>query len=422
MNGFNVFFPTRYLRDAYICRIFQIDKIRWNKNVLDLYIKGIKAIRLKGQHKKIPGYWINIQFNNQETNNLIKKNMDKVIPHFWLERYLFFPKKLMSRSKMEKLWFEKYELINESNASDAWKIFFKEAQQHFLEGRVDIARAALMCIYKKNPYFLKKYKRYYLFEDLAYYYEAKGQLHKSIGCLKNQATLQPDSLEAYLNMSSFLLLNGLNDEAIDICKRALQIDPNDGYLNNNLVVGYFNKGDFDKALEYGKNLVEKNPNISENWKLLGDIFYQLNQENLAIKCYQEGIKIASPGLDEIEEDIYYGLGLCYQQLGKFHEAIKYYKKLLKSDSENFSVLLSLSQLYGEGLKKYDKAMIYAKKVVRIFPQNGYAHHNLGLIYLYTGKLEKADWHLYRARRLIPEYQPVHDAIMELKKEKNKNTL
>ncbi|QXM06217.1 tetratricopeptide repeat protein [Crassaminicella indica] len=415
MDGVSIFFPTEKLRNDYMKRIFKVEEKIYHKNMQDASIFGVKDISFHNKYKKIPGYWIRIELKDSQESDTIKRRIDKEIPLFWREEHLFFPQKLMSQRAMEKMWIQKYNLLKEGYSSDAWKIFLKEGKSHLEDGRVDIARAAFMCIYRNNPFFLKKYKRYYVFEDIAYYYETKGELHKSIKCLKVQASLQPRSSEAYLNMSNFLLLNGLEEEAIEVCKRGLMIEPDDEYLINNLLIAYVNCEYFDRALSFLEDRIKKYPDVSRYWKFMGDIFCQIGKDTAAIICYQKTLDMNDEDVLEAKQDIYYSLGICYHQICEYEKAIYYYERFLRYNKEDSIVLLNLSKIYGEDLKQYDQAKYYAKKVVALYPQNGYGHHNLGLIYLYTGNLEKARWHLYRARKLLPNYQPIWDAIVELKK-------
>lgn len=375
--------------------------------------KRLQKIQYRKSYKGIPGFWVLLYPRPSTRDEDLQKDIEKIIPSYWIGDRVFFPKQLASRKQMVELWIEKYRLASVSHDSSAWKLFFREVQLHFRQGRVDVAEVALRYIYKYNPYFLKKYKRYYIFEDIAYYYEAKGDLIKSLKHLKAQALLQPESSEAYLNMSSFLILNGLSEEAIGICKDGLKINPQDQYLSNNLLAAYLNEGYLDTAMEYLNEKIEENPRISMNWKLKGDILYELDRHEEAIGCYQRAIRIRSQDLEEIKTDIYYSLAICYQHLGQIRKAIRYNKQLLKYDTEDPAALLNLSKLFGEDLKQYTIAQRYAEQLVSLHPENGYGHHNLGLIYLYTRRFDKAKWHLYRARKLVPNYQPVYDAIEEL---------
>lgn len=375
--------------------------------------KCLQKIQYRKSYKAIPGFWAILYLRQCPYAQDLQKDIENMIPSYWMGDQVFFPKHLTNRKEMIDLWVEKYHLTNLSYDSSAWKLFFKEVQTHFRQGRVDVAAVALRYIYKYNPYFLKKYKRFYIFEDIAYYYESKGDLIKSLKHLKAQALLQPESSEAYLNMSSFLILNGLSEEAIGICKDGLKINPQDQYLSNNLLAAYLNEGYFDIAMDYLNERILENSRISMNWKLKGDILYELEHYDEAARCYQKALWIRSKELEDIKTDIFYGLAICYQHLGQIRKAIRYNKQLLKCDESDAAALLNLSKLYGEDLKQYTTAQKYAEHLVRLHPENGYGHHNLGLIYLYTRRFDKAKWHLYRARKLVPNYQPIYDAIEEL---------
>ncbi|HHY90064.1 MAG TPA: tetratricopeptide repeat protein [Clostridiales bacterium] len=410
----NVFFPTEAIREKYMQKISNILQKMKSENNENIYEKTIHHIRFQYSYKKIPGYWIIIQLNDNFFGKLICSKIKEMIPVFWHEDNLFFPKEVTSLKQMKKSWFRKYNLIQEPFDPDAWKVFYKEAKRHWEEGRVEVAEAALMLIYKYNPFFLKKYRRYYLFEALSYHYEEKGEVGRSIQYLKMQANLQPDSAEPYLNMSSFLLLNGFYEEAIDVCKRGLEISPKDIYLRNNLLIAYLNCGYFEEAILYLQNLIKREPYSSANWKLAGDVFSQIRKDRLAVICYQKALAVNSEDIQNILEDIYYGLGISYQQLGQFEKAVGYYRRLLGNQSGEAKFLLHLSTIYRDVLHQFDEAERYGREFIRLYPQNGYGHYNLGLVYLSSNNLKKAKWHLYKAKKLLPSYSPVYDAIIKLK--------
>src|SRR5690606_38169765 len=94
---------------------------------------------------------------------------------------------------------------------DKWYLFYKELKKHMKYGRIDIVFVGLNLILIYNPFFLKKYNRYYLFEELAYCYEEEGNITKAIKCLRLQSMLKPESVEPYLNMSSFYIINGMEE-------------------------------------------------------------------------------------------------------------------------------------------------------------------------------------------------------------------
>ncbi|WP_053957589.1 tetratricopeptide repeat protein [Inediibacterium massiliense] len=413
MRTLNIFFPTQSLRDYYMKKIFHLKEKMYEQNIS---IWGVKSIQFQKQYRKIPGYWVKIKLNDEPKGEIIKDHIYKSIPCFWIADQLFFPKTFISQKEMEQMWIQKYRLKKAIFDSDAWKIFFEEGKKHLQAGRIDIAKAAFLCIYKNNPFFLKKYKRYYVFEDLAYYYEAKGELHESIRCLKIQQKLQPDSSEAYLNMSNFLLLHGLYEEGIQICIKALEVNPEDGHLVNNLIVAYMHCGYFDSAVLYLEERIEKYPTDPLNWKLIGDILFQIGKDKAAIVCYDKALSLDVEDLWGMKDDMYYSLAIAHQETSNYQKAIEYYEKFIKENEMDMVILMNLTKLYGKDLKQYDKALYYGKNMVENYPENGYGHHNLGLVYLSIGEFEKAKWHLYKAKQILPNYLPVYEAISKLKKE------
>lgn len=61
------------------------------------------------------------------------------------------------------------------------------------------------------------------------------------------------------------------------------------------------------------------------------------------------------------------------------------------------------------------AFKYTKLLVDQTPDSGFGQYQLGLIYFEQENIEKSRWHLYKARRLMPNYTPIHEAIEMLRK-------
>ncbi len=55
---------------------------------------------------------------------------------------------------------------------------------------------------------------------------------------------------------------------------------------------YLKLNQFDKAAEHLRKAVEKDPNYSAAWKLLGKALTDAGHKDEAIKAYEEGIKVA----------------------------------------------------------------------------------------------------------------------------------
>ncbi|NLM04293.1 MAG: tetratricopeptide repeat protein [Clostridiales bacterium] len=414
----DIFFNSKRKQEEFLNKKFNIqDLIMKDNNILEK-IHGIKNIKLKSSYKTIPGYWLEIKFTQDNDGKEIHEFLLKKLNPTQIGENVFFPKENMSIKELEKHWIDKYNLLSSEEQNDVFKLFFQEIKTHLKYDRLDIAYKGLTLILKYNPFFLKKYKRYYILEEIAYEYEERGNMGKTVKALKMHAMLQPTSIEPYLNMSSFYIINGMEEEAFRICKLALEKNPDNPYIISNLLILLMNTGNYGYAIEFLQRTLRKEPENPYLWKMMADILYEIEDNRGAISCYKEALNMAKDDhIKEFKLDIYIGLGDCYYAEEKYIEAIKSYRKALNYNPKDPYILLSLGQIYFFKLKKIDLAFKYTKLLVDDIPGNGYGQYQLGLLYSYIGNTERATWHLYRARNIIPYYEPVHNAISILKKSK-----
>lgn len=417
----NIFFPNKSERRQFIKEQLQVNSITTEKNeILFDEIAGIKNIKLKNRFKSIPGFWIEIHFSTDERGKVLYTHLVDSVDLKHVNNHVFYPKENMALKDLEKQWLNKYNLLTRDNDDEAWKLFFQEVKSHIKHDRIDVAYKGFIIFLKYNPFFLKKYRRFYILEDLAYLYENMGNVGKAIKCLKMQAILQPDSVEPYLNISSFYIINGMEEEAFSICREALKKSPENQYLISNLIISLINIGSYEYATDFLRKVLDKDPNNSYFWKLMGDVLYEIEDNKGAIDCYNRALKLGKdPLVEDFKLDIYTGIGDCYYDEENYAEAANYYRKALNCNPKDAYLLMSLSQIHFFRLKETKTAYKYTKLLVENMPENGYGQYQLGLIHCRLGNMEKAIWHLYKARSIIPYYKPIHDAINMIKKTNNK---
>ncbi|AOY77595.1 tetratricopeptide repeat protein [Clostridium formicaceticum] len=418
----NIFFPDKNERIQFVYKHFQINRVKIEKStVISRDIPGIKSIKFRNRYRNIPGFWLEIYFHKDLNGKKIYSELVAATDTKQINHHVFYPKENLPLKEMETKWLNKYNLLSRESDAEAWKLFYQEIKSHMRFDRIDIAYKGLILFFKYNPFFLKKYKRYYILEELAYLYENTGNIGKAIKTLKIQAALQPNSIEPYLNMSSFYIINNMEEEAFHICKEALKKSPENQYLISNLVIALINIGSYEYAIDFLRKVLDKHPNNPYFWKLMGDILYEIENNKSAIDCYQRALKIGKhPMIDDFKLDIYTGIGDCYYEEESYKEAIHHYRKALIYSPKDAYLLLSIGQIYFFKLKEMKLAFKYTKLLVESMPENGYGQYQLGLIYSRTDNIEKATWHLYKARSIMPYYRPIHDAIKLLKKSNNKS--
>ena len=410
----NIFFYSRINRINFLKENLGIKNI--NKDMMQVLtptIAGLNSFKFKSYFKRNPGYWLELTFSDDTKGEYLYNRLTQKIAHNKKDNSVFYPVTNLSARQLREGWIDKYDFCIKNRDEDKWKLFFKELKEHMKHKRIDNVFVGLNLLLRYNPFFLKKYKRYYMFEKLACYYEQQGNITRAVRCLRLQGVLDPKSIEPYLNISSFYIINNMEEDAIQACKTGLKKNPGDQYLISNLVIALSNIGDHDSALTFLKQALENDSKNILLWKLMGDLYYETDNNEKAIKCYKTVLSIKNENVENMLNfygEIYNSIGACYFEEGKYGKAVKYYKKVLLYNPDDSYTLLSLSQIYFYYLEDMETALDYTKLLVDKVPDSGFGQYQLGLIYMEYGYIEKSRWHLYKARRLMPDYAPVHDAI------------
>src|SRR5262249_59114846 len=79
------------------------------------------------------------------------------------------------------------------------------------------------------------------------------------------------------------------DEAEQLIRRALQLEPNDGFYIDSLGWVYFKRGDYPRAIEYLERAAElagEDPTIVEH---LGDAYHKTGRNDSALQSYRDAL-------------------------------------------------------------------------------------------------------------------------------------
>ncbi|SDY31488.1 tetratricopeptide repeat protein [Tindallia californiensis] len=378
-------------------------------------VMGIKNIEAKTVYRGLPGCWLKVESIHDDLDKKLLHYLCKAVGPERLNGWVFYPVKTLPYKELEKNWIRKYQFRNMPQNQESYRVFFKEIKKLLKDNMLDNAYHGLLLILQLKPGFLKKYHRYTLFEELAIRYDQVDSFQRAEKCLKLQCKILPDSPDPVLNISNFYLFNGKAEKAVDLLKESLKRFPYQQYLMHNYIVALSNIGHYQLAFVELKKVLEKDIGNSFYWKLMADILYEKEDLKSALQCYRKALH---GDLEEVPEDIhadiYAGMAACYYETDQYKKAKNYYLKVLKIFPEDHYALMNISQIYFSHLNEPDEALKYIKKVLEKGYENGYLYYQLGLIYMTLEKQEKARWHLYRARRMIPHFQPVHEALHQLR--------
>lgn len=416
----HIFSATKKERSMLLKQCFHKEQIGTDNQILTsktsgFWEEGIKQMKTQKHVRRVPGYWLMVEFQATREGRKLYHHIKNQIPAHRLDDQVFYPAAEMSGKELEMKWLEKYRFEKEM-LEETSRLFLQEIRGQMKEGRPGNAYHGILLLLRLNPFFMKKYRRYYLLEDLAYMYESMGNLGKAVKCFQLQLRIRPDSPEPYLNISSFYIVNGLEEKAVQLLKKAIKKHPSNQFLMSNLIIAMCNLGHFDAAIMMLKKELEKGLLNGFYWKMLGDVYYEVEDNETAIRCFKKAIRsLDNEKSKDLAADLHSGIAACYYETGRYKKALDHYLKVLEIQPDDHYTLISLSQLFFYKLQNSRESLKYTKKILDTLPENGYAHYHIGLIYLDLELIEKARWHLYKARRLMPYYNPIHEAIQMLKK-------
>jgi tetratricopeptide (TPR) repeat protein len=147
-------------------------------------------------------------------------------------------------------------------------------------------------------------------------------------------------------------------------------------------IGFCNEklGDYMKAIENYKQVIRINPNNSDAYCNLGDIYGSLHLFKLeeARGAYEQSICI-----DPNNAGAYDGLGNVYLFLGLCKESVDAHKQAIRIDPERIEAYNGLGCAYID-LGLFEDAIETFKQAIRINPDYAYVYYNLGRAYINLG--------------------------------------
>ena len=166
-------------------------------------------------------------------------------------------------------------------------------------------------------------------------------------------------------------------------------------------------GEDQKALEFFKEAIEKEPKNAMAWNGLGYCHVGLNNPGAAIKAYQNAIK-SSPD----DETLYFILGNYYAKLGQHKDAINSYLQVIRIKPDFVEAYFKLGVAYSE-LGRPDEGKNAFETAIRLNPDAVPAHFNVGIAYAQLGRYQDALKANQEVLRIDPEFAPAQNNIGRL---------
>ena len=121
--------------------------------------------------------------------------------------------------------------------------------------------------------------------------------------------------------------------------------------------------------------------------------------------YPEAADLFTQAISQKPEftDAYYGRGFCYEQMGKFADAMKDYKKTIELDPNHAKAYNNLGVVYFKLYNDNENAEKNFKKSMELSKTNSLVYYNLGSIYYNQKRYDEAIRFFNEAIKLRPAY-------------------
>lgn len=215
--------------------------------------------------------------------------------------------------------------------------------------------------------------------------------------------------------------NGEYDKAIEIFKKVVELYPNDDYNWYNLGVSYNKNEQYQEAINSFLKVVELNPNDDDSWYWLGISYGMNSQYDKAIETLLKAIEI-----DPNSRYYWFNLGTLYYYNELYREAIDSLSKALEllnieeeEDKEDFwDTDSSADYRYWLGRSYYmneqcQEAINYLSKAVELNPDDYFNWYFLGSSYLDLKDYDNAVYSFNQCIKIDPNNEVVRDILQIL---------
>ena len=213
---------------------------------------------------------------------------------------------------------------------------------------------------------------------------------------KRALELDPNCADAHFTLAFLHHRQGELNRAEVLYRRYLELRPRDATARQNLAILCEIQGEMTRAellLRKGVDIAPWKESVAES---LANFYRRRGEHARAIEVYKDLIDRAPERFSAYDE-----LGRVYEQTGQREQAGKIYQKALEIDAKQEKFYLRLARLYAED-GRYDRVIATAEALLQLNPDQVEAHRLLAQVYRHLGQTSKAREHACSFIRLAPD--------------------
>lgn len=197
------------------------------------------------------------------------------------------------------------------------------------------------------------------------------------------------------------------EQAATYYRLALERDPGNAIIANNLAVTLANTGDYGLAAVYYRRAVEIDPSYDVARYNLGHLLlHQLGDTAGAAEQFTRVLGLHRnrvPGLKTDPLDALFLLGNAYELSGEFASAAGRYRELIALRPDDAVTARRLADLYNQRMNDPAAALPWYRFVTEVSPEDPVAFNNLAAAHQELGNSERAMEAYRRAIEIDPSY-------------------
>ena len=189
-----------------------------------------------------------------------------------------------------------------------------------------------------------------LMEQLADLYKVQGKYDEALSLYHTALDQNPKNTDVLKKLGELYAERGQQDLAAEQWAKIVQDDPDQAYRYQQLGSIYTSHQMYEKAVEAYETAIGLSPKSAQLYSLLADVYKIQGQIGMAVNTYLRALSVVDIGysgrdtLVQNMAEIYEGT----QQERLFEGVIEKLQAMLKTDSRNPSLVLSLAEVYFYG--------------------------------------------------------------------------
>jgi tetratricopeptide (TPR) repeat protein len=216
----------------------------------------------------------------------------------------------------------------------------------------------------------------------------KGEFQTAVHCYMEALQRDPENVDLLNELGIAYQELGDEEIALTIYEKAIELEPNFGYPYYNKARLLSKEGRFEEAIANLETAIslykaEKEKLVDVLFELAG-VYEELLDDAKAMEVYGEILMLDLDNLEALAS-----LGSLHLDNCEYEKAVAYFDRIIKIDPENDNAYLEKGYALG-CLGNMDMELDYLEKCLGINPKNKYALSNKGAALMERGRFSEAE--------------------------------